>query len=1272
MNYLRQIFKRFKKTSRVLVAVLGLLLISQAFLPALNVLAGPTPRFFDHHDGNFYKIKNITTGQNWTDNVSVNPGDELQFRIHFLNDIPGSIAYDTRVRADLASQTVAGNLNTTGNIGCKNANPATYANGATLQANQVLSLDYVSGSTYMRKGDGTGQYYNVNLPDGILGSPGTWPTRVGDVMGSDNVDWQGWAYFTVRAGSGPAAPGVSVTPDNEKSDYAGQTVTYENHIVTNTGNVSDSYDITATSENGWTAVPSITNTGTMAPGATRNFTVNVTIPNGANPGTEDDTIVRARSPGTGVTGIATDTTTVLPPDQHPSVSLTPNNSRDGYAGQKIAYRHTVTNTGDVSDNYNLTATSAHGWSAVPRINNTGTLAPGAERSFYVDVTISAGATVGTVDATNVYAESPDTGVNATAVDTTTVIPRDEAHLVVTETVSKSSVQRDNPDASARDLDYQIIVRNDGTKTATDTVLTSDLSNNLWGNVDFTDYGGGSLTGQNLVYDIGNISAGSSVTRNFSVRAHSNLADLFSLRNRSSATYGDSAATSLSSFGVLAAGKIATGNEVRTTVHGSALSLSVTDNRLFAERGEVLHYTVDLNNIGSGIAYVVSVVNVVPDNLENITNISDGGSYNAATREITWNFATLNGNVQLSPGNPSGYDLTFDATVSNTTPDGFILLDEATASANNVVSVNANDTTEVRLMPELNLTELVDKADVQRDDTAATANEVVYTLRAENTGEGTARDAVMRTDLTSVLGSATVIDPMGGTISGNYLEYPAADINPGDTLENGFRVRVLGSAIDEAVMQNNFSLTYDLAAVSLSAADSTSNTVATTVHAPYLSISKTDNLDETEPGQTLNYEITIVNSGTGNAYNVDVVDSLPAYLTNVTNISDGGTYDNVANEITWADHTIDGSFAPLGTDWSDNQTVSFEATVEASAPDEFVLENIASITANNIPAIDAKDETTIQAEPYLNLDKTVLVNGSPSSITHPGELLTYEISYSNTGKGIANNVVIVDTLPAYINYIDPSASAGGVYNSGARTITWNLGDLAVSGSGSVTFNAIVDSNVPHNSVISNLAEITADDGYHATARVDLTAKRLPGLFVEKRVDKANTTPGDVLTYTVIYGNNSDEVAAVNAVLTDELSSFTTYVDGSATHSGSYDATNHSLTWNVGTLAPNSQYQVTYQVKIKDDVPNGTIITNTATLTASFVDPVSYTINSLSETGSVSGSTTTVVTYDDTPNWPENLTKSGGGLIALLAGLLTLLTFMALAIPQIKKHLTGFRG
>uniref|UniRef100_A0A7C9JCS6 DUF11 domain-containing protein n=1 Tax=Muribaculaceae bacterium Z82 TaxID=2304548 RepID=A0A7C9JCS6_9BACT len=69
-----------------------------------------------------------------------------------------------------------------------------------------------------------------------------------------------------------------------------------------------------------------------------------------------------------------------------------------------------------------------------------------------------------------------------------------------------------------------------------------------------------------------------------------------------------------------------------------------------------------------------------------------------------------------------------------------------------------------------------------------------------------------------------------------------------------------------------------------------------------------------------------------------------------------------------------------------------------------------------------------------------------------DTVTYRLTVTNTGEGLADDVVVADPVPEGLLYVEGSASDGGVYEDG--TITWELGDLAAGASKSVTFKATV--------------------------------------------------------------------------------------------------------------------------------------------------------------------------------------------------------------------------
>jgi uncharacterized repeat protein (TIGR01451 family) len=102
--------------------------------------------------------------------------------------------------------------------------------------------------------------------------------------------------------------------------------------------------------------------------------------------------------------------------------------------------------------------------------------------------------------------------------------------------------------------------------------------------------------------------------------------------------------------------------------------------------------------------------------------------------------------------------------------------------------------------------------------------------------------------------------------------------------------------------------------------------------------------------------------------------------------------------------------------------------------------------------------TNQAGPSAPFTLTITIQGSPvvtlaksanTATATSGSVITYTITYQNTGTGNALNVVITDVIPADTTLVAGSISNGGTAAGG--TITWNIGTVAAgSPAQSVTF------------------------------------------------------------------------------------------------------------------------------------------------------------------------------------------------------------------------------
>jgi uncharacterized repeat protein (TIGR01451 family) len=152
---------------------------------------------------------------------------------------------------------------------------------------------------------------------------------------------------------------VTVAPDNASNADPGDVVVYA-HTVTNNGNDDDTFDLSATSSQGWTVaiyadagvigvyepgtdLP-IADTGVLTADAVYTILVTVAVPAGAANGTVDTTTVTATSQfNVGVSDSATDTTTIDAPALAVVKSVSP--TGDQPPGTVLTYTIVITNSG---------------------------------------------------------------------------------------------------------------------------------------------------------------------------------------------------------------------------------------------------------------------------------------------------------------------------------------------------------------------------------------------------------------------------------------------------------------------------------------------------------------------------------------------------------------------------------------------------------------------------------------------------------------------------------------------------------------------------------------------------------------------------------------------------------------------------------------------------------------------------------------------------------------------------------------------------------------
>lgn len=391
----------------------------------------------------------------------------------------------------------------------------------------------------------------------------------------------------------------------------------------------------------------------------------------------------------------------------------------------------------------------------------------------------------------------------------------------------------------------------------------------------------------------------------------------------------------------------------------------------------------------------------------------------------------------------------------------------------------------------------------------------------------------------------------------------------------------------------------------------------------LSISKDNDVTPGQPveaGADMVYTISYSVSGREAAINVVIKDPLPTQL-EFLEASDGGTYDAVTRVVTWN----------LGTlQPGDTGSVTVKVHVKKPLPNNSYIFNTATIIDDAKVTDEATDMVRVHAEPILSLTKTV----TPTGQVKPGDMLTYNICFSNTGNGNATNVVLRDMLPTFTTIVPDSYPAEMVYDAAARTLMQNLGTLPPDYAACVSFKVTVDLTIPGVTeepqiwTVTNIAHLDSQEKPRLTAEASNPLSVFVKPTLSKTADPAGEVkPGDKIKYMVCFGNEGT-ANITGAVLTDVIPINTTYVPGSATNGAVYNEATKTLTWSLGTIAPLASGCGTFEVTVNMTIVgltgqanvamsfaewNALTITNSATLkTDQAADKVATASNPLNAT------------------------------------------------------------
>jgi uncharacterized repeat protein (TIGR01451 family) len=500
------------------------------------------------------------------------------------------------------------------------------------------------------------------------------------------------------------------------------------------------------------------------------------------------------------------------------------------------------------------------------------------------------------------------------------------------------------------------------------------------------------------------------------------------------------------------------------------------------------------------------------------------------------------------------------------------------------------------------------------DPVMAGQELFYTLTVTNNGPSVATVEVVDTLPQEVTYIGTDLAPPLGCTEGppNELRCELGVLDVSESISFVVKVRVKSNAA-AGTPSGSLSIVNTATVLSTDTTDpdDSDNTATAVTFAEELADLKTTKIckPDTEllAGETATCTIFVDNLGPSDARNVHLTD---------TNLSDGsfsitgvtpsqGTCDPPADGVVTCD---------LGDLEAASPSVPGRATVtiDITATEAMDINDVATVVSDtpdpDLANNQAQDSVSVTAVSDLSLVKTDI----PDPVV-AGTNLTYTLTATNNGPSTASNVIVRDVLNSNVSIVSVNATGGASCNAGTPgdpflPTTCAFDSMAPSASETMTIVVTVNSDVL--GVIHNDARVSSDtfddDNSNDFASEDTTVVAEADLEITKADLPDPVIAGTTLTYelTVVNHGPSD---AVGVVVEDALPPEVTFQSATISNgSGTcvlFNEPPNTVSCQLDTVPPNvgSPILIYIDVLVNPDVPDGSIISNSATVSSSTPDP-----------------------------------------------------------------------
>jgi len=647
-----------------------------------------------------------------------------------------------------------------------------------------------------------------------------------------------------------------------------------------------------------------------------------------------------------------------------------------------------------------------------------------------------------------------------------------------------------------------------------------------------------------------------------------------------------------------------------------------------EPGNNFQYTLTVRNLNAEIARNLKMIHILPDHVQFINASEQARQLNS--RMLSWELD------ELAPGNEIELQINVflpDSDFTNMTQlksQAYVYVDNDSSLQNNTdidsITVLNPPAPPVEYKFDLSLSQEVETDSLilingDSIQVVLPGQQYRYQLQIQNLGPVTAHEI----KLWDILSDS--VDLFNFSVSPDSqvqdtLFWLIDSLLAGQSMAVEFQARLTDSLIADSfqvinrsgvfarldsLLDNNFAET-NIMAIPFAPIDSPDVDISVTQFTKTDSfvVISGDTVHYAQSGETYQYHVLVQNPSKGVARNVVIIDSIPEFVS-VDNFNQVPV-QNSNRKITWEIDQLppDSIFIvtfnatlPVAMPTGENLLINRVQIQAANEHSEFLGNNSVVDTVFNI-VNEPEPPVDVAVRHYVKTDSFAIVAGDTIRYAKSGETYHYQLRIQNPSDGVAQNIVITDSIPNFVTVVNFNIPP--VQNA-KRKIIWEVGQLLPDSIVQITFDATLPMIMPvgenllinqvqvsaqnedstylkNNSVVDTVINIQSQPQFPVDVSV-LQFIKTDSMAIMAGDTVHFVKSGETYQYQILIRNQLEGIAQ-NIVIIDSLPAF---ILTSQFNRPPDQNTNRKLIWEIPQLMPDSSIFIKFNASVPFLMPLG---------------------------------------------------------------------------------------